>query len=88
MPCATDYRYEDNCELQNLTRIACTMAQVLTRGGGIEDLTQEAKDWIRKHNLEDERREERERAERRLLEARQHALNKLTPAERRILGLE
>lgn len=93
MPCY-DSRDHDNSELYDkielLTRVSCDLARALratATAGQFLDVSQETLDWIRQHDLEDKRHaEEKQRAASRE-EAQRRALAKLTPDERRLLGL-
>lgn len=91
MPCrCEDYSGDDSHyekEANAATRAACDLRTILRRGGKEEDLTQETRKWIAKHDKWDAKRiaEENARGEREKVKKR--ALNKLTLDERRVLGL-
>jgi len=57
-------------------------------GSTIYGMSLELQLWWKRHQRADAKREERERAETRLSNIRDHALAKLTPEERSALGLK
>jgi len=71
-------------EHQILTRLACSYCKELeSKGAPVPSF---AKDWWTTHKIEDEMREEREKQARIAKAKKKQALNKLTPAERALLG--
>lgn len=90
MPCY-DERNRDCSEVQEranaATRAACDLAAVLRRGGSASDLRPETQAWIADHDELDRRRATQEAAAAERKRAKKIALDKLTPEERRALGL-
>lgn len=99
MPCR-DYddavRYLDNTrtyqeQRDKLARIACR-AMALLEKNGIKLDNKEANDWYRQHKIDDAREEARavaaQEAKERKERLRKSALSKLTPAERKELGIK
>lgn len=87
MPCAVDYRYEDQRELQLVTRVACDLAKVLRSTCRYDDLAPETKEWIRRHDVEDAANKAAEEAAKAWVAARRQVIERLDPEARRILGL-
>jgi len=89
MPCRTEDWGDDTKEekeIQKLTRMLCSACVGLeTKGWDMPTL--ELKKWWEKHQKEDERRLAMERAERKKNRLRKQAISKLTPEERKALGL-
>lgn len=93
MPCSDDRRGSEECyeRLQSATRAACDLVRAIRDTDSlhvIDSVNAETRLWIRNHDEMDRRNRELE-AERvqRLLD-RQEALRKLTPDERRALGIK
>ena len=81
-----------NERADKLTRVACDLARTIEANMGvIQDttsaLSKETRDWWREHKEADRRREEAEAKARRIRKVKQEALGKLTPEERKALGL-
>jgi hypothetical protein len=88
MPCNCDGYPDEREELaQAATRAACDLATVLRSGGTLEDCSSETRKFIDRHDTIDRERlrEEREKVFRDKL--RKKALSKLTPEERRAIGI-
>lgn len=94
MPCSDGGTYcsedtETKNRLDKVTRLLCGLcerAECEARGTLISN-DEELAQWWAKHQEEDLRREEQERKEREEKEAKRKALAKLSPRERRLLGL-
>jgi hypothetical protein len=88
---------EQKKRLDFATRVACNLEKLLTEAQ-FQELDSETQRWIVKHRKEDVKRRQREeteriQAEKRLAkhreneQTRKQALAKLTPKERKVLGL-
>jgi hypothetical protein len=93
MPCS-DYRDEPNYEIARLekrldaaTKAACEMWNTLLEADMFELLSPSTRLWGREHEAMDRKRIAAEQAEKDRKQARTRALSKLTPAERKALGL-
>lgn len=91
MPCRVDEPGEYGIQLENnrLTRILCYITDRLDRRE-VDELcrhNREYKAWVEQHRREDEARKRREQEQAERDQARQKALQKLHPAEMRLLGL-
>ena len=85
--------YEDTSRVDKLARIACELARAYEkRVGPIRDtnadLSRETRDWWQTHKRQDEIRARREQEERARKQERKKILTKLTPAERKAIGVE
>ena len=82
--------YRDDPEtrrrLDLATRVACAALRTLSKEA-INNLPQEVRVWWEKHQEMDRRREVAERNQRQKEAAKKRALNKLTPEERKALGV-
>jgi hypothetical protein len=93
MPCRSDYDAEDadrlRVELERVTRVACELSGYIdgSRIYPINNLSKETRNWIKEHELKDRECLKREREEADRLSMRKKALKKLTPEERRLLGI-
>ena len=94
MPCSDGGpSYQENPEtkdrLDKVTRLLCGLCRRLTNRGRAFHITDDAElaKWWAAHQEEDRRREERERKEREEAAAKRKALAKLSPRERRLLGI-
>jgi len=87
MPCSSEWPSDvDSQRLRDLdlaTRVACELARHVSTS----QMSAEAKKWVEAHREADRRREERARLEAERALAKRKALAKLTPAERKALGL-
>lgn len=95
MPCTDgprdSGRYNDE-ELRRVTRAACDLLQRLRLEGswpGLipSGLSPETVRWVKQHDLEDKRRVEDALRASRIQEAREAVVAKLSPEERRLLGI-
>lgn len=93
MPCSDgrDYRNDDIRDLRErldqATRAACELWAVLYRGGPAGDLTTDTLNWVTEHERQDQQRIQQEQHIEAGKQRRREALAKLTPDERRALGL-
>lgn len=100
MPCqsyesGSEYAWEQERKARalrdKLARIACRAMNLLEKNGLVLD-NKEAQDWYKQHKIDDARavlqarKEAKEKTEKAAL--RNKALSKLTPAERRELGVK
>ena len=67
--------------------LAAELCEKLTERGGADGLSLEMQTWWRDHQRADAAREAREREAQREFELKARALEKLTPEERKVLGL-
>jgi hypothetical protein len=87
-PGGTSY-YEDPLTKRRLdvaTRVACTVLRKMNPEQ-LRSLDPETQRWWASHQAEDKKREAREQAQRERLVLKEKALSKLTPAERKALGI-
>lgn len=90
MPCR-DYEYEEQCELERhkkadkLTRMLCEAMRLL-KNSRIA-IPNELSDWWDDHQEADLKARRAEEAKALRAKAKQNALRKLSPAERKLLGL-
>lgn len=87
MPCRSDYDEAPYLgrELERVTRVACELEkQNRTK---LTSLSKETQDWITEHREKDRQRLEREAREHAAKASRAAALKKLSPEEKRLLGL-
>lgn len=95
MPCDSGMSYGSGyndaavrAELERLTRVSCDVLRVVTQAGvPLTNFSEETQKWWLAHQQVDAARIERERQASFQSQVRQAALAKLTPAERRTLGL-
>lgn len=77
--------------LQKATRAACDIVQSIRATSSVaalDNVSAETRQWIRDHDEMDRRRLELESERKQRLIDREEALRKLTPEERRALGLK
>ena len=90
MPCRSDYDGDSERalrkELERVTRVACELARTVDSDVYLH-LNKETREWIVQHERADRERLKREREEADRLLMRKKALKKLTPEERRLLGI-
>lgn len=92
MPC-TYYTPEEKCriaseELNKLTRLLCEAARLLDEVDSLpRPMSQELIDWLIEHKRLDALREQQAREKFQQAEKRREALRKLSPEERKVLGL-
>jgi hypothetical protein len=90
MPCENGPSWEDQereqYEADCAAKAICEMAKLLTANQK-RGLSAEARHAIEMHEKADNEREKRERADRGEQAARARAIEKLSPSERRLLGL-
>jgi hypothetical protein len=95
MPCSDGGpNYQDNPEtkrrLDLATRLLCSLCRKITNSGRdtliYDDV--ELVRWWNDHLAADRKREKAEEAEREVIRKHQAALNKLTPEDRKVLGLD
>lgn len=72
--------------LDKVTQVACEMAKLLTSAQK-RKLSTKAKKWIEIHRIIDDRRIAHEQRKIKEKQLREKALRKLTPGERRLLGV-
>lgn len=90
MPCRTDpdesaaYARE---EMDKLTRIACDAVNILYKNGLMQRCNEETIKWFEKHLEWDTRRQKQEKEEKEAKALAKKALAKLSPAERKALGV-
>jgi hypothetical protein len=95
MPCSSSdgmsssgHDYEAHRKLERLTRVSCEIMAALEKIGlAPEQFGPEVQTWWAEHKAADERREAAARAQAQREEHRAAALAKLTPEERKALGL-
>ncbi len=94
MPCRSAYDDDADIgerqrELDKATRVACELGKILSSITSFDhsEISVEAQQWLAKHAESDRRRLEAERLEKKRMRLRADVLKKLTPAERRLLGL-
>lgn len=100
MPCSDGgwSRSVDDSEIRSLekrndklARIACA-AMTALEANGIEDFilleNDEVREWWAEHKEFDRKRREKEAERKRLAQIRQDALAKLSPEERKVLGIK
>lgn len=100
MPCMDDQHNEDIAalcrKLDQATRVACDLARQIRAnhisegypgGTGVEGCSKETQLWVIRHDKADEARLRRERKHAKQKRLRAKALAKLTPKERKRLGL-
>lgn len=92
MPCRYDGSPEGNTryfeeQLGRVTRVACEALRFLEDDGRLPDLSPELRRWWKQHKATDRRRREAEQEIARRKVLRKKALARLSPAEKRALGL-
>lgn len=92
MPCTDgEPRYLDSSELRDATTTACELLKALRMNcTGINfqyTFSATALEWIKAHDLEDQKRRDREKRMREDSDTRARALAKLSMYERGVLGL-
>jgi hypothetical protein len=92
MPCRVDgYEDERSTPLyqtaNDATRAACNMRNIIRRHNLENELTTETRKWIMKHDEEDAKRIALDKEVEEKLRKKREALSKLSPEDRRILGL-
>lgn len=88
-PYFADYSEEYNAaksRLDKATQVACELAKLLTHTQK-QKLSSKARKWIETHRIMDDRRIAHEQRKLKEKELREKALRKLTPGERRLLGV-
>ncbi len=80
-------------EVNRTTRFACEALTLLEKmetqpGSSIAKLSEDTRKWWRKHKKSDKKRIQREEALKHIEDKKQAALNKLTPEEKKLLGLK
>lgn len=98
MPCMSYSPEEDlahlSAQVVKLNRIACNLLKVLDMKCKSPEsdihgfFTEETKVWIRRHEEEDQRRQQIEEAQKLENNIRKNALDKLTAEEKRVLGVK
>lgn len=90
MPCRSDYPSDYDTrvrrDLDLATRVACTAIRAMSRAQ-VDALPKECRDWWVAHLKADDARIARENAEAIRRRRKEEALKKLTPDERKLLGL-
>lgn len=91
MPCRDefadqDYYSELSNRLNKITKVACEILTTLP-AEQIDKFSTETKQWWEEHQRYDKLRIKREKAQQELEKVKQNAKAKLTPAERKALGL-
>lgn len=92
MPCRDGSYPEDTIRdqsrrLDKLTRLLCEASRKLEKSDQAGEMSPELREWLAAHKIEDARREARARELAEAARLRRKAIEKLTPAERRALGL-
>lgn len=92
MPCSDGgYGRDDYDRIQSradaATRAACEAITLLQGTPLFPQLSVETRAWWNRHQREDQERIAREQAEEQRRKAKQDALDKLSPGERRLLGI-
>jgi hypothetical protein len=96
MPCRDEWQEKDYIEqrtktfmakLNAATRAACDMRTILRRHSLEDELCEETRKWIEKHDTWDKKRIKKEDAQNIRQELKKKALGKLSMDERRVLGL-
>jgi hypothetical protein len=90
MPCSSGYTAEDSLkevrkELDRVTRVACELASFAK--GFKRSFSRETMDWMADHARLDRARRLREEADLEERRIKNSALRKLSPKERKLLGL-
>lgn len=89
MPCTDGgVPYPDYTQqrLDKATRLLCELCDQL-ENGNFTGFSGEMSEWWRKHQKADAKRKAAEALEQQRIKMRERALNKLTPKERRLLGV-
>ena len=93
MPCRYDPSPEEirrnQEELDTMARLACDFCTMIEKGEieGLGDVPEWARKWWEAHKVADARRREADRKAAIRQKEKDDALAKLTPAERKVLGL-
>ncbi len=91
MPCY-DHRDGDDCreaaaKVNALTRMLCSVLGVLDTNSFFTGEHAEVAQWWKEHQAADRRHRREEAHDRRMAELKEQAIRKLTPDERKALGL-
>ena len=94
MPCQTDpwtpeelFRYQHGISSEELIRYTCEACRVLEEKKLIDSCSRPLRAWWITHKERDAAHQKELEARRKAEEQRQEALNKLTPHERKLLGI-
>jgi hypothetical protein len=93
MPCRDDFGEAEAARqqidrLHLATRVACSACGLLEQIGKLAHLPVESQNWWDKHKRADEARRRREEEEKRQEDRRREIIARLTPEERKLLGVK